>query len=252
MRCTVPSSRTRRACFFCGRKFPHPWALLAGLAWLAGCAPRADERPIDPAAYAGVIRLACVGDSLTGGPDCWPFYLAQMLGDKWEVANFGLGGSTVLNFGDKPYVKEKLPEVVAYKPEVVVCLLGTNDSKPRHWYYKSNFEIHYGRLIEIFQQLNPQLRLWVCLPPPAFPGQWGIDDGRIREMLPVIRRVASKHGIPVIDLYAPLKGHPEFFPDQVHPNRQGSFMLAEHIYQALTGQVYHGAWRDGATDWTGP
>ena len=200
------------------------------------CAPVVCDDPVDPAAYPRKIRLACVGDSLTGCPDAWPVHLESPLGPQWEIRNFGLGGATALSFGDYPYATLKLPEVLAYQPDVVVILLGTNDSKPRHWYYRKEFERDYRKLVADLQALPARPRIWLCLPPPAFPGQWGIDAGRIREMLPVIRRVARRQGVPVIDLHAALLDHPEYFPDQIHPDVRGSRVIARHVYRALTGR----------------
>lgn len=158
-----------------------------------------------------------------------------MLGPRWEVRNFGLGGGTLLSFGDYPYLSLKLPDVLAYAPDVVVVLLGTNDSKPRHWYYQKEVERDYRQLLGALQGVEPAPRIWVCLPPPAFPGQWGIDDQRLREMQPRIRRVAQKMRVPLIDLYTPFVGRPERFPDQIHPDEKASQEIAQHIYRALTG-----------------
>jgi len=226
---------TKPACLF-GLIPRRHWILCwsAGLL-AAGCSPRINDAPVEAETYPGIIRLACVGDSLTGCPDRWPVHIEPMLGQRWEVRNFGLGGATVLSFGDHPYVRLKLPEVLAYAPDVVLVLLGTNDSKPRHWYYRKEFEKDYVQLIHTLKALEPPPRIWVCLPPPAFPGQWGMDDGRLREMQPVIRRVARKTRVPLIDLYTPFVGRPERFPDQVHPDEEASREIARHIYRALTG-----------------
>lgn len=214
----------------------HAWrGVLFLCLFLSACAPRVNHDPVDPTAYFPVVRVACVGDSITACPECWPSHLKQRLGDRWEVRNFGLGGGTVLTFGDHPVATLKLPEVLAFQPDVVVILLGTNDSKPRHWYYKKEFERDYMQLVKDLKRMASSPRIWICLPPPAFPGQWGIDAGRIREMLPVIHRVARRQGIPVIDLHTPFLAHAEWFPDQVHPNPEGSAELARHVYRALTG-----------------
>jgi hypothetical protein len=113
---------TKPACLF-GLIPRRHWILCwsAGLL-AAGCSPRINDAPVEAETYPGIIRLACVGDSLTGCPDSWPVHIEPMLGQRWEVRNFGLGGATVLSFGDHPYVRLKLPEVLAYAPDVVlVC-----------------------------------------------------------------------------------------------------------------------------------
>ena len=83
---------------------------------VSGLAPqrlRADDAPAKkPAGEA--VRVACVGDSITYGsgiPDrehnSYPAQLQKLLGDGYEVRNFGVSGATLLKNGDKPYWKEK-------------------------------------------------------------------------------------------------------------------------------------------------
>ena len=52
------------------------------------------------------IKVACVGNSITYGTgvaerekNAYPVKLQQMLGDKYEVGNFGKPGATLLNKG---------------------------------------------------------------------------------------------------------------------------------------------------------
>ena len=59
------------------------------------------------------IRVACVGNSITYGSgiknrdkDSYPAQLQRLLGDEYEVVNFGRGGRTGLSKGDRPYIKE--------------------------------------------------------------------------------------------------------------------------------------------------
>ena len=70
------------------------------------------------------IRVACVGDSITYGSsiryrlrDCYPAQLGRLLGDGWQVRNFGVSGATMLKSGDKPYGKEQAyRDVPAFAP----------------------------------------------------------------------------------------------------------------------------------------
>ena len=63
---------------------------------------------------AEIIRVACVGNSVTYGLGisnreqyAYPVQLQQLLGDNYEVGNFGHSGATLLRIGHKPY--HKLP-----------------------------------------------------------------------------------------------------------------------------------------------
>ena len=56
------------------------------------------------------IKVACIGASITEGAglenkktQSYPAQLQTMLGDGYEVVNYGIGGCTMLRKGDKPY-----------------------------------------------------------------------------------------------------------------------------------------------------
>jgi acyl-CoA thioesterase-1 len=72
---------------------------------------------------------------------------------------------------------------------------------------------------------------------PAYRERWGISDERIEnEVIPLVERVGRKCNVPVIDLYEPLSGQPELFPDQIHPNAEGAYRIASEVYATLTGR----------------
>ena len=148
------------------------------------------------------IRLACVGDSITAGyglanpgKDSYPAQLARLLGDGWEVRNFGVSGATMMHSGDMPYEKQAAhADALSWKPDVVVIALGTNDTKD--WNIGSHpgdFEPSYRALIQRFRKANPAVKFFLCLPPPAFPEAMGIRDSVLdKEILPKIRQIAKE------------------------------------------------------------
>ncbi len=184
------------------------------------------------------IRVACVGDSITEGvgtanpkEQSYPAQLKALLGDKWEVRNFGVGGRTMLRKAD-PYDYRGALE---FAPDVVIIALGTNDSKTPIWgAHQGEFVDDYVAMVKAFQALPNHPQIWACLPPPAFPGNWGITEGVIRDgVIPGIQKVAQITGIKVIDFHAPLLGSSALFPDTVHPNEAGAKRLAELVAAAL-------------------
>ena len=100
------------------------------------------------AAQKKVIKIACIGNSITYGvgtrnpaKDSYPAVLGQMLGDGYEVRNFGVSARTMLMKGDNPYMKEeRYRQALDYNPDIVTIKLGTNDTKPQNWRYKSDFK----------------------------------------------------------------------------------------------------------------
>ena len=187
-------------------------------------------------------RIACVGDSITFGAaikdrvkNCYPAQLGRMLGEKFEVRNFGVNGATLLKKGDKPYWKLKAyANARDFQPEVVVIKLGTNDSKPRNWKHKEEYFADYMELIESFRKLGSKPVVWLCYPVPAYPGRWGITDKVMKEeVMPRLDEVAKKSGCKVIDLYSALSDKKEMFPDLVHPNAKGATLIAKAVSAAI-------------------
>ena len=86
-------------------------------------------------------KVACVGNSITYGytladpvTESYPSQLQQLLGDAYEVENFGKSGATLLNKGHRPYMQqEEFKKALAFAGDVVVIHLGINDTDPRDW-----------------------------------------------------------------------------------------------------------------------
>lgn len=219
-------------------------ALLTICAALCSCVT-AQTKPINPAEYKEPIRVACIGDSITFGAgisdrdkNSYPAQLAVMLGDKWDVKNFGVSAATLLKKGDKPYWNlDAYKKALEFKPNVVVIKLGTNDSKPQNWKFKDQYVSDYVELIKSFQDLESKPRVWICYPVPAYPGRWGITDKVMKEeVMPLIDEIAKQTKTPIIDLYTSLSNKKELFPDTVHPNAAGAGIMAKTICSALTGK----------------
>ena len=187
---------------------------------------------------ADPVRVACVGDSITQGvgiqnpqKDGYPAKLQEILGAGWTVQNFGMGGRTMLRKAD-PF--DHRP-ALASSPDIVIIALGTNDSKTGIWAsHKSEFVADYAAMIKEFQALRSHPKVWACLPPPAFSGNWGITEDVIRkDVIPAIQEAAKITGVSVIDLHTPLLGNKPWFPDTVHPNEEGAKRIAELVGTAL-------------------
>ena len=220
------------------------WILTASLI-LCSCSPNTQSNFIKESDYAEPIRLACIGDSITFGagiPDrntnSYPAQLGAMLGNRWDVQNFGVSSVTLLKKGNMPYWnQEAFKKALEFNPDVVVIKLGTNDSKPMNWKYKDEYVGDYIDLIEQFQALEANPKIWICYPVPAYPERWGISDKVItEEIMPLIDEIADKTDIPIIDLYSALSDKAEMFPDLIHPNAEGAKLMAEAICHALTGR----------------
>lgn len=192
------------------------------------------SQAVDPATLGHPVRVACVGDSITQGvgtlkpaEGSYPAQLQTLLGAKWEVHNFGVGGRTMLRKAD-PF---DFNSALQFAPDVVIIALGTNDSKTAIWgAHRGEFIDDYVAAVKAFQALPSHPQVYACLPPPAFPGNWSITEDVIRDgVIPSIQKAAQLTGIPVIDLHTQLLGSGGMFPDTVHPNEAGAKRLAELV-----------------------
>ncbi len=202
---------------------------LFGICGLSGCTA-------DP------VRVACVGDSITFGmgikdreKNSYPAQLGRILGDGFEVRNYGNSGSTMLKKGDKPYWKQReFAAAKAFRPDVVVIKLGTNDTKPQNWKHGGDFAADYRAMIAEFRALKPAPDIYLCLPVPVFKTRWGITDEVVnKDVIPAIRGVAKATGATLIDLNSPFEGKGGLVPDHVHPNAAGATIIAETVAEAL-------------------
>ena len=201
--------------------------------------------PIDPAAYKAPVRVACIGDSITHGAGAddgksWPAQLQGLLGKSWQVMNFGLGGRTLLKQGDCPYWKEKIyQDALNSKPDVVVIMLGTNDTKPQNWKHEAEFAADYREFVKSFQALARKPRIYVCRPCPApvtKPGEGDINEAGVIELIQRIDALAAEMKLGVIDMHAALADKLQMLPDHVHPNNDGAGELAKAAFATLKGR----------------
>ena len=205
------------------------------------------------------IRVACIGNSITDGSGIdmasmhgYPASLQQLLGKEYWVKNFGVSGRTMLNKGDRPYMKEMAwRDALAFRPDVVVIKLGTNDSKPQNWQHSAEFK---QDLVQMITELCPELgqlpknkkkrakalaevktQIFLCTPIPAFKSTWNINDSVIvNGVIPIQQEVAKEYGLQVIDLHT-LFGNDSnmMVADGIHPNEKGARRMAEIIADAL-------------------
>ena len=188
---------------------------------------------------AQTIKVACVGNSITEGAGLktpYPEALQALLGEGYEVRNYGLGGRTLLKKGDFPYWNEpKYQEAMAWNPDIVIIKLGTNDSKPQNWKYKEEFISDYIEFANSFKNLPSKPQVYVCYPVPVFEDKVGINEEVVKnEILPAIRKVAKKAKVRTIDLYTPFLGKAALTYDGIHPNDAGAALLAQQVYKTLS------------------
>lgn len=193
------------------------------------------------------IKVACIGNSITYGyglPDratqSYPVQLQKMLGESYQVENFGKSGATLLNKGYRPYMQQdEYHRAIDFAGDIVVIHLGINDTDPRDWPdYRDFFVKDYIALIDSFRVANPEARIMIArLTPiadrhPRFLSGTRDWHGEIQL---AIENVARYAGVQLIDFHKPLYPYPFMLTDAVHPDPEGAFVLAQTVYSAITG-----------------
>ena len=192
-------------------------------------------------------RIACVGDSITWGftivnrrKYSYPALLQQRLGAEYEVRNFGYNDASARFDADTPYVKKSVyQESLAWNPDVVLLMLGSNDTKKRNW-DPEIFRRDYKRIVESYLKLPSQPRVILIAPIQIFQPMHIPLLGLYTETMengvrPAIREIAAEMGLELVDLVN-LFTDSKYMMDGVHPQREGARMLGEAIYSGIDWQ----------------
>ena len=131
-----------------------------------------DDPQITKPATAQQIKVACVGDSITYGygiedwpNNNYPTQLQELLTDIYHVQNFGVSGSCVQATGNKAYIDQ--PAYVGsldYEADILVFMMGTNDSKEVNWEDAETFKIALNELLDSYEGA----KVILCTPAKSF------------------------------------------------------------------------------------
>jgi lysophospholipase L1-like esterase/dienelactone hydrolase len=197
-------------------------------------------------AVTAQIKVACIGASITYGatvPDrehnSFPAQLQTLLGSKYAVANYGVSGATLLNKGDHPYTAaSEYRQALQSNPDIVFIDLGGNDAKLVNRVHMDECEADYRALIRSFAQLPSHPRIILLGPVVSFvtdtTGIW--DAVIVKQVIPHMQNVALQEGLEMLDMHPLLVNRPELFPDKIHPNTEGSGIMAKRLYDQLQVQ----------------
>ncbi|TMI93595.1 MAG: G-D-S-L family lipolytic protein [Bacteroidetes bacterium] len=164
-------------------------------------------------------------------------------GDKYEFIGAGIGGNKVYDL----YLRME-SDVLAKNPDVVIIYIGVNDV----WHKSTSgtgtdadkFEKFYQAIIDKLKAKN----IKVILSTPAAIGEKtdfsNPQDGDMNEYSNIIRRIASKNNLPLVDLRKTflehdLKNNPEnkdrgiLTTDRVHLNANGNQLVADAMWRVI-------------------
>lgn len=200
-------------------------------------------------------KIACVGDSLTSGGAgyeniCYPTLLAELLGEGYEVGNFGAGGTSVTEFantteGDYAYSSymtygDYYSSSLAFDADLVIIMLGTNDTKK--WDRASAvYKRDYLTLINSYKERNPDVEIVISTSPEVLENNsLGIPVGVISEYIyPLQLEIAREVGATVVDFHALFESYSEaqkgflYRDDGVHLTESAGLELAALIKKTV-------------------
>lgn len=205
-----------------------------------------------------VIKVACVGDSITHGINSvdkinkiYPAYLQGMLGWNYYVINAGLSGYSTVNTDDYAYCKSvQYKDALRFVPDVVIYALGTNDANPspnqpyKNWEDPANnreekFLESTRELLDSFYDVNPDCQIFLCYPASLFKvgnDQWNAipwAEGIEKYVRPLLEQIVAEYEIPTVDFWQWSKDNSYVFTDGLHPKDETYEPFAKHIYDNI-------------------
>jgi lysophospholipase L1-like esterase len=194
----------------------------------------------------GYTRVVCVGDSITRN-GYWKNNLYGYLeSDKYEVMGYGVNGATGYSKGidqgsPKAYIDQpEYQQSLQYLPDVVVIMLGTNDTKPENYSPicadgGKQYIADIVALIRSYQSLPSAPKVYVALPATIFKDTAPIRNFPLEEnLIAFLMEAAKQTGADVIDVHEATKDAGAHFSDKVHPSDdEGRKIIAQTVADAI-------------------
>jgi MYXO-CTERM domain-containing protein len=228
------------------------------------------------AATAAPIKVACIGEHTTHshafpalnretqpvGMQEYPALLQTRLGAGYDVRNFGdccasvIQGYSTVGQENHPYVQGSnagdgagYNESIAFLPDIVVIGSwgrhdwGLSTASTLVWNLPK-FQQDYDNLVQRYMALSTHPRVFASLPVPILNGT-DTDNGVLTSSIAtVIRAVAAKYNLPIVDLYAAFLNHRELYkqpPDAEgegeHVTNAGLGIIADKVYAAMLADI---------------
>ena len=207
--------------------------------------------PIAKTADNGKIRITCVGDSITdgigasSGDNTYPAQLQKILGDKFEVLNKGVSGTTVTNSEDRAYTKtSRYKESLTSQPDIVIILLGTNDITTKGINTdegKKVFKDDYAKLVRDYENCGSRPKIMVVAPLSSVDGNNnhdGRNDMNEKIQIPIIKELSIEMRLTFLDAHTYTATWTRTdIGDGLHPSDSGYVKLARFFANAILGYV---------------
>lgn len=207
---------------------------------LSGCAARPVPEATaasEQAPAAEPTLIVCMGDSITAGygvyteDEMYSAYLQALLGESARVIAYGTPGETLheASVYSSPALRAQA--------DMVLLQFGSNDASPslfRADAFRESAETLLDTHIDALGAENVAFLLPPCIyPADGGIASFGMSEETLNEVRHILTEVCAEKGVAVVDLCSATSGHPEWFPDGVHPNADGNRAIADAIFETL-------------------
>jgi len=203
-----------------------------------------------PTIARNIRLLACIGDSNTHSK--YPEYLQALLGNTFQVKNFGKGAATLIDGTYFPYFQtDEYKASQKFNADIVLIMLGTNDANPK-WCLdderetdfegtpQDEFKARYVQLIEAYKKQNPDVQIYILTPLPVWPEKkpdnptiMGRKELLNEWVIPAIKEIAEEQNVALIDVHRLMKNSLKYSKDGVHLTDEGYKVLARKIAKKI-------------------
>lgn len=189
--------------------------------------------------------VACIGDSITYGYgildtviDSYPATLQRLLGNIYEVKNFGANGTTVLSSPCSYSMTVECENALNFGADINIIELGANDLlyiTER----ESEFIRSFHLLLDAFLSI-PKTKLYICSLTPIL-NIYGFSTNEVTQRHDIIQKlligITEEYSLPFINLWSPLNDaigfNPKILLDGIHPSVEGASIIANCVRNAI-------------------
>ncbi|MGE5192491.1 MAG: SGNH/GDSL hydrolase family protein [Deltaproteobacteria bacterium] len=205
---------------------------------------RSLPRLAEKLAAAQPVKIACLGDSVTGVyyhtggrrayPEMLPHALEQAFpGSRVAVVNAGVSGNSTHDA-----LKRLQKDVLDHKPDLVTVMFGLNDMVRVPI---ADYQANLKTIVEKCRGIGAEILL--CTPN-AIIETGGRPTARLIEYCAAMKEVGKQLNVPVCDCYAAHAALRERDPlawrlmmsDPIHPNMDGHKLNAVAICRSISGR----------------
>lgn len=219
---------------------------------------------LEASAAGKVIKVACIGDSITYGyamknreSGCYPVQLEKLLGPRYEVGNFGDSGSGVYTHlksfdgkGPRSWGQRgQLEKALAFKPDIVISNLGINDAEEYAKEFVPDFKTgktsiergtfvrEYAEILKRFRAQNRKVRIimWTRLAPcmKGHPFKGSVLPFVMSEDLARIAKSVGAEELNMYDPLLPLAETADYCADGIHPESGACKVIADETAKKI-------------------